>query len=188
MDPGPISSILLQSSTAIPALLLSAIYFLQTILHPLDTFNPLCSAKPMRLTTSLNSWGKVSWLFVTGSTLLLTPVVRPATSRFATPSEATPFSYWSIKPWFYKLRETCCCAHHTFLLGFTNYAPSSTFLVPLPYSRERNQAFFWRRCRGERSLLQGESLALNLFILLLFLLSCFTLFCLLHYIKNPKKK
>src|SRR4051812_41701808 len=26
--------------------------------------NPLCSAKPVRLTTSLNSWGKVFWLFV----------------------------------------------------------------------------------------------------------------------------
>ena len=35
-----------------------------------------------------------------GSTLLLTPVVRPTTSQLATPSEATPFSYWSIKPWF----------------------------------------------------------------------------------------
>ena len=35
-----------------------------------------------------------------GSTLLLTPVVRLATSQLATPSEATPFSYWSIKPWF----------------------------------------------------------------------------------------
>ena len=35
-----------------------------------------------------------------GSTLFLTPVVRPANSQTATPSEATPFSYWSIKPWF----------------------------------------------------------------------------------------
>src|SRR3954453_6707641 len=42
----------------------SAIYFLQIILLPHNTVNPLCSAKPVRLTTSLNSWGKVSWLFV----------------------------------------------------------------------------------------------------------------------------
>jgi hypothetical protein len=35
-----------------------------------------------------------------GSTLLLTPVVRPANSQPTTPSEVTPFSYWSIKPWF----------------------------------------------------------------------------------------
>src|SRR4051812_13372631 len=42
----------------------SAIYFLQTVLLPHNTVNPLCSAKPVRLTTSLNSWGKVFWLFV----------------------------------------------------------------------------------------------------------------------------
>jgi hypothetical protein len=35
-----------------------------------------------------------------GSTLLLTPVVRPATSQLATPSEVTPFSYCSIEHWF----------------------------------------------------------------------------------------
>src|SRR3954454_13989907 len=50
--------------------------------------------------------------------------------------------------------------------------------------RRAHQDFFWCRCRGERSLLQGESLTLNLFTLLLFLLSYF---CLLHFIKNPKK-
>src|SRR3954449_10865973 len=81
----------------------SAIYFLQTIHHPHNTVNPLCSAKPVRLTTSLNSWDKVSWLFVcrlfhvaadTGSCCITFH------SWFATPSEATPFSYWSIKPWF----------------------------------------------------------------------------------------
>jgi hypothetical protein len=31
---------------------------------------------------------------------LLTPVVHPATTQLATASEATHFSYWSIKPWF----------------------------------------------------------------------------------------
>src|SRR3954464_3933612 len=40
--------------------------FLQTILHPHNTVNPLCSAKPVRLTTSLNSWGKVSLLCCAG--------------------------------------------------------------------------------------------------------------------------
>ena len=48
-------------------------------------------------------------------------------------------------------------------------------------------SIFWRHCRGERSLLQGESLALNLFILFLFCLFYFALFCLLRFIKNPKK-
>jgi hypothetical protein len=33
--------------------------------------------------------------------LLLTLVVRPATSQPVTPSKVTPFSYWSIKPWFH---------------------------------------------------------------------------------------
>jgi hypothetical protein len=44
--------------------------------------------------------------------------------------------------------------------------------------------FFWRRCRGERRFLQGESLMLN--HLLCF---CFALFyvCLHHFIKNTKK-
>src|SRR3954466_11486077 len=42
----------------------SSIYFLQTILLPHNTVNTLCSEKPVRLTTSLNSWDKVSWLFV----------------------------------------------------------------------------------------------------------------------------
>src|SRR3954463_8283651 len=37
---------------------------LQTIHHPHNMVNPLCSAKPVRLTTSLNSWDKLSWLFV----------------------------------------------------------------------------------------------------------------------------
>jgi hypothetical protein len=42
------------------------------------------------------------------------------------------FSYWFDKPWFHKLRETCCCAPHTFLLGFPtgclNIAPSACHL------------------------------------------------------------
>jgi hypothetical protein len=28
------------------------------------------------------------------------------------------FSYWFDKPWFHNWEKTCCCAHHTFLLGF----------------------------------------------------------------------
>ena len=43
---------------------------------------------------------------------------------------------------------------------------------------------FWRRCRGEEALLQGESLASKLFILSLFCLFYFLLLC---YIKNTKK-
>jgi hypothetical protein len=39
-------------------------------------------------------------VFCASSTLLLTSVVRPTTSQWATPLEVTPFSYWSIKTWF----------------------------------------------------------------------------------------
>src|SRR3954454_3626402 len=81
--------------------LLSAIYFSATILHPLDTFNPLCSAKPVSLTTSLNSWGKVICCLCVGFHVALMLVEAPCHCHLATPSEATHFSYWSIKPWFY---------------------------------------------------------------------------------------
>ena len=70
------------------------------------------------------------------STLLLTPAVRPATSWFATPRERTFFSYWSINLGFL-LRETCRCAHHTFLLGFptdvstTRISPSDSASSPI---------------------------------------------------------
>src|SRR4051794_17121915 len=74
-----------------------AIYFSATILHPLDKFNPLCSAKPVSLTTSLNSWGKVICCLCAGFHVSLMPVEAPCQCQLATPSEATPFSYWSIK-------------------------------------------------------------------------------------------
>src|SRR4051794_33105893 len=78
-----------------------------------------------------------------------------------------PFSYWSIKPWFYYKGKTCCCAHHTFSLGVPNSATlinsAQRFSGAVAHIK-----IFWRCCRGERSLLQGESHTLNLFTLLLF--------------------
>jgi hypothetical protein len=46
------------------------------------------------------------------------------------------------------------------------------------------QAFFWRRCQGERRFLQQEPRMLNLFLCF-----CFALFyfCLHRFIKNTKK-
>jgi hypothetical protein len=59
------------------------------------------------------------------------------------------------------------------------------FLVPLPGIEEeeaptstKRQHFFWRCCRGERRLLQGESRTHNLLL-------CY-LFCLHRFIKNTK--
>src|SRR3954468_1609262 len=89
VDPGHI--FLTVKSTATKALftflqfIFLAIYFSATILHPHDTFNPLCSAKPVSLTTLLNSWEKIIFCLCAGL------------HAFA-PSEVTPFSYWSIKP------------------------------------------------------------------------------------------
>src|SRR3954454_5068630 len=60
----PVLFFLLLNQPQLKLCLFPIIYFLQTIIHPHNTVNPLCSAKPVRLTTSLNSWGKVSWLFV----------------------------------------------------------------------------------------------------------------------------
>jgi hypothetical protein len=48
----------------------------------------------------------------------------------------------------------------------------------------RHQAFFWRRCLGERRFLQGESLTLNLLLCFCFALFDFYLH---RFIKNTKK-
>jgi hypothetical protein len=85
------------------------------------------------------------------------------------------FSYWFDKPWFHNWGKTCCCAHHTFLLGF----PIGCYLQAI-------KQFFWRRCRGERRLLQGKSRMLNLLLCFCFVLLYFT-FCLHLFIKNTKK-
>jgi hypothetical protein len=85
------------------------------------------------------------------------------------------FSYWFDKP-FSQLREDLLLCSSYLLLGFpTGWSSTST---------PHHQQVFWRRCRGGRRLLQGESLTHNL--LLCF---CFTLFyfCMHLFIKNIKK-
>src|SRR3954453_2611415 len=42
----------IQSTSCFP------VFLLQTILFPFDAINPLFSARPVRLTTSLSSWGQ----------------------------------------------------------------------------------------------------------------------------------
>jgi len=76
------------------------------------------------------------------------------------------------------LRETCCCAHHTFLLGFPTSSTSTL----------SHQAFFWRRCRGVKDIFtrgvpHNQSLYFVVFILLSFFLLCF----LVLFFKNTKK-
>jgi hypothetical protein len=85
------------------------------------------------------------------------------------------FSYWSIKPWFHtegKLTDVLIISSSW---GF-------------PTGPVRHQDFFWRRCRGERGFLQGESLTSNLFYFVIVLLSFFILFYLLLVYQKYKKK
>ena len=85
-------------------------------------------------------------------------------------------SYWFDKPWFHTLGKLAARLHQTFLLGSPN---ERVFYVI--------KLFFWRRCRGDSSLLQGEFHASNLFTLFLSCLVYFILSCLLSIIKNTKK-
>jgi hypothetical protein len=61
-------------------------------------------------------------------------------------------------------------------LGVPNWVPTT-----------HHQAFFWRRCRGERGFLQGESLTSNLFYFIIVLLTFFTLFLFASFYKKYKK-
>ena len=71
-------------------------------IHPGSTFscpislhhtsNPLFSARPVRLTTSLFCWGKVVWLCA-GSTFVVDTGSAPCQSHPPTPSEVISFSY-----------------------------------------------------------------------------------------------
>src|SRR4051794_34465216 len=50
----------IQSTSCFP------VFLLQTILFPFDTINSLFSARPVRLTPSLSSWGRVIWFCCAG--------------------------------------------------------------------------------------------------------------------------
>jgi hypothetical protein len=71
-----------------------------------------------------------------------------------------------------------------FNLGYTTEGRLATVLIiPSSWGSQRavttrHQAVFWCRCRGERRLLQGESLTHNLyfvFVLLYFIFACIVL-------------
>ena len=74
--------------------------FLQTILHPHNTVNPLCSAKPVSLTTSLNSWGKVSWLFVCRFQVAADAGSAPYHQSVCNTFRSDTFLLLVDKPWF----------------------------------------------------------------------------------------
>src|SRR4051812_14870389 len=86
------------------------VFLLQTILFPFDTINPLFSARPVRLTTSLSSWGRVIWLCCAGLYSNLGVIL---------------VSFWFDKPWFHTEGNSCCCLHHHLPLGAPHCAQAS---------------------------------------------------------------
>src|SRR3954466_7757249 len=88
-----------------PAASCFPVFLLQAILFPFDTINPLFSARPVGLTTSLSSWGKVIWLWCAGLYFNLGAIL---------------VSYWFDNLSFI-LREILAAVYiTTFLLGFPN--------------------------------------------------------------------
>src|SRR3954451_11293012 len=81
------------------------VFLLQAILFPFDTINPLFSARPVGLTTSLSSWGKIICLCCAGLYFNLGAIL---------------VSYWFDNLGFI-LREILAVVYiTTFLLGFPN--------------------------------------------------------------------
>jgi hypothetical protein len=78
----------------------TVLYCSANTLFPHHTVNPLFSANRWDWQPHWTLGAKYLVVLCAGSTLLLTPVVQPAISQPATPSELTFFSYWLIKPWF----------------------------------------------------------------------------------------
>jgi hypothetical protein len=89
-------------------------------------------SKPVRLTTSLYVGSKVlgcvvyrfhvaaRWRssYVNYAPAFSCAIVRSVAKLASITFWSLAFSYWFDKPWFHNWGKTCCCAHHTFLLGF----------------------------------------------------------------------
>src|SRR3954449_11300769 len=81
------------------------VFLLQTIIFPFDTINHLFSARPVGLTTSLSSWGKVIWLCCAGLYFNLGAIL---------------VSYWFDNVGFILTEILAVVYITTFLLGFPN--------------------------------------------------------------------
>ena len=124
MDPG-LYFILIANTTTILRL------FLQTTRFPHGSFNPLFSAKPVSLTTSLKVGSKVFGCLCAGLGVAPTPAVRPATSWFAIPRERTFFSYWSINLGFLLRENFLLCSSYLPLGVPPNVAHKFSFINSL---------------------------------------------------------
>src|SRR4051812_43511900 len=109
------------------------VFLLQTILFPFDTINPLFSARPVRLTTSLSSWGRVIWLCCADLHYNLGVIL---------------VSFWFDNLGFITEGNSCCCLHHHPPFGAPNKG-SEEFLAPST-RRSANIKNFWHRCRGRK--------------------------------------
>ena len=119
MDPGPC---LLHS---IYNLLLFCVYFLQTITSFYSIRLILCFPQnTVRLTTSSQVGDKVLWLCCAGLHVATSTGSAPCQRSASYTFGMFPCSYW-IDNLGFILRETCCCAHHTFLLGFPTSSTST---------------------------------------------------------------
>ena len=155
--------------------------FQQTILHPHNTFNPLCSAKPVSLTTSLNSWGKVIWLFVCRFHVAADAGSAPCHQSVCNTFRSDAFLLLVDKPWFRNRGKSCCLlitpcswgsptALHQFII-----ITRSTSRISSAVAGEKD-----RFCKG--------CLSLSIFLFCF----CFACFILLYFVcfvlsKNTKK-
>ena len=114
----------------------------------------LCASKTGEIDNLTESLGQsILVVLCAGSTLFLTPVVRPANSQTATPSEATPFSYWLIKSWFHTEGNLLMCS---------SYLPLGVPNGPL---LSEHQATFFGAVAGEKKhFCKGSSLTHNLLL------------------------
>src|SRR3954470_15143809 len=100
------------------------IFLLQTILFPFDTINPLFSARPVGLTTSLSSWGRVIWLCCAGLYSNLGVIL---------------VSYWFNNLGFTTEGNSCCCLHHHLLLGRPTLISGAFAVEILPHQLGAHQ-------------------------------------------------
>ena len=140
------------------------VYLLQTItFHTICLI--LCYSKPVSLTTSLIRWGKVLSLCCAGLHVACNTCVT------------FPSSFWFNNLGLY-WGKTCCCAHHTLLLG--------NLLQPLPPRQSLSTSFMASLPGRLRTSSLGESFTSFLFTLFLVCFVSFAWFC-LPLFKKPKK-
>ena len=124
MDPGPC---LLHS---IYNLLLFCVYFLQTFTSFHSIRLILCFRQnTVRLITSSQVGDRVLWLCCAGLHVATSTGSEPCQGSASNTFGVFPCSYW-IDNLSFVLRETCCCAHHTFPLGFPTSSTSTTSHQP----------------------------------------------------------